>query len=239
MAKHALYFSHDSNARGDEKIVDLRMCLGWEGYGLYWAVVEMLSESTDYKMKTDYKRIAFALQSDSKSIKTVIEEHDLFVIEVDFFYSESLLKRMLMKESRSESARKSARARWDKKNKNANAKQTQCDGNAINKEINKEKKDVQKFALEQFNEFWQLYPKKKGKKNASTKFAILLKDKDFDFDAVIAILKRQVNQEQWTKQGGQFIPLPASWLNGELWNDDFGYINSQPSVQALPPLFKG
>jgi len=36
MKKEAYYFSHDSNARQDEKIIKLRMKLGWEGYGLYW-----------------------------------------------------------------------------------------------------------------------------------------------------------------------------------------------------------
>ena len=34
--------------------------------------------------------------------------------------------------------------------------------------------------------------------------------------AAIDIQKRSV---QWTKDSGQFIPHPATWLNGERWSD--------------------
>jgi hypothetical protein len=30
-----IYFSHDANARHDEKILELRAELGWEGYGTF------------------------------------------------------------------------------------------------------------------------------------------------------------------------------------------------------------
>ena len=45
MANEAYYFSHDSNARNDEKVLMLRAKHGWEGYGLYWALVEMMFEN--------------------------------------------------------------------------------------------------------------------------------------------------------------------------------------------------
>jgi hypothetical protein len=28
------------------------------------------------------------------------------------------------------------------------------------------------------------------------------------------------NSQQWTKDGGQFIPMPATWLNGRRWEDE-------------------
>jgi hypothetical protein len=117
MTKHALYFSHDSNARTDEKIVDLRMCLGWEGYGLYWAVVEMLSESTDYKMKTDCKRIAFTLGCSLEVADQIINNFNLFIIDGDCFSSESLNRRMELKSKKSDRAKRGAEARWHKKDK--------------------------------------------------------------------------------------------------------------------------
>jgi len=40
MKKEAYYFSLDSNARDDPKILQLRMEMGWEGYGLFWAIIE-------------------------------------------------------------------------------------------------------------------------------------------------------------------------------------------------------
>ena len=36
------YFNHDSAARNDYRIIKLRATLGYEGYGVFWAVLELL-----------------------------------------------------------------------------------------------------------------------------------------------------------------------------------------------------
>ena len=36
------YFPHDSNARNDVKLIKLRSKLDWEGYGIYFALIELL-----------------------------------------------------------------------------------------------------------------------------------------------------------------------------------------------------
>lgn len=41
MSKKAYYFSHDRNYRNSNKIIDLRMNHGWEGYGIYLVLLEM------------------------------------------------------------------------------------------------------------------------------------------------------------------------------------------------------
>lgn len=96
--KDAYYFSHDSNARQDEKIIALRMKLGWEGYGLYWALIEKLRDATNYMCVKDYNLIAFDLRSDAAKIKSIIEEFGLFAFTInetgECFYSMSLIKRM-------------------------------------------------------------------------------------------------------------------------------------------------
>lgn len=83
------YFSHDSAARDDEKILALRMKHGWEGYGLYWALVEKLREATDYKLTTDYNVIAYDLRVSSAIIKSIINDFGLFAFSDDgkYFYS--------------------------------------------------------------------------------------------------------------------------------------------------------
>jgi len=133
MKKEAYYFSHDSNAKDDPKILQLRMELGWEGYGLFWALIELLRNESDYRMRTHYKSIAFALQTQEDTIKKLINDFDLFAIDSDFigefFWSESLLKRMEMRESKSEKARQSAKKRWNQNN-DANAMRTHSEGNA-------------------------------------------------------------------------------------------------------------
>ena len=129
MKKEAYYFSHDANAKDDPKILRLRMDLGWEGYGLFWALVELLRNESDHRMRMHYKSIAFALQTHETSIEKIVNDYDLFCTDGHFFWSESLLKRMELKEERSEKARESAKKRWNRDN-DANAMRTHSERNA-------------------------------------------------------------------------------------------------------------
>jgi hypothetical protein len=148
----AEYFSHDYDTRSDERIIDLLSVHGWEGYGLYWAIVELLYQNDGF-LQLFYKRIAFALRANESNIKSIIEDFDLFVIDGDKFYSESVIRRLKQREEKSAKARKSAYARWG----DANALRTESDGNAIKerkgKEIKEKKEipafeDVKKYAIE-------------------------------------------------------------------------------------------
>ena len=114
MKKEAYYFSHDANAKDDPKILQLRMNLGWEGYGLFWGLIELLRNQPDYRMQKHYMSIAYALHTDQKKIESIVNDFDLFARDQEFFWSESLLKRMELKEERSEKMRNAARKRWDK-----------------------------------------------------------------------------------------------------------------------------
>ena len=40
-------------------------------------------------------------------------------------------------------------------------------------------------------------------------------------ETLVTALERQKCSKQWTKDGVQFVPHPATWLNGECWNDDY------------------
>ncbi len=126
MDKDAYYFSHDANAHHDPKIIKLRQKHGWSGYGIYWALVELLRNESDYKLTANYSLYAYALQTDEKCIKEVVEDFDLFVVENGNFYSASLLKRMEWKEAKSQKAREAADIRWKKKRKNKKVMRPQC-----------------------------------------------------------------------------------------------------------------
>lgn len=49
--KEAYYFSHDATAQDDEKIMNLMGHLSWKGYGLFWAIVEKISLSENFKIR--------------------------------------------------------------------------------------------------------------------------------------------------------------------------------------------
>ena len=114
------YFSHDINASRDPKLVRLRMKHKWEGYGLYWALIEKLSETSGYKLPLDLEVLSFDLRADAGILKSIINDFGLFVCTPKdeygcvYFYSESLLKRMEIKDAVSEKRREAGRKRWSK-----------------------------------------------------------------------------------------------------------------------------
>ena len=142
--KDTFYFSHDYNARNDIKIKRLIQKHGMAGYGLYWAIIEDLYQNAN-ALPTDYETIAFDLRSDIDSIRSIVNDFDLFVVKDDIFGSLSVERRIEERSAKSEKARKSAYERW---NKNANALQTHSDPNAIKERKGKE---IKRNNKEQFD----------------------------------------------------------------------------------------
>ena len=72
-----------------------------------------------------------------------------------------------------------------------------------------------------FEIFWAAYPKKKGKKQAIRAWEKIKPSPTIaEAEKLAQIVSMQARTPQWTKDGGEFIPLPATWLNGERWNDE-------------------
>jgi len=72
---------------------------------------------------------------------------------------------------------------------------------------------------EWFNSFWKIYPKKRGKGKAEESFAKKVTSQ-LIYDAVMAGLEKHLGCADWEKEGGQFIPNPATWLNQRRWEDE-------------------
>lgn len=120
--KESYYFSHDSNARNDVKIIKLRRQLGLEGYGLYWCLIEMLRDTPDYKLPIDaIDDIAFILNISKEKVETVINNYELFVVNEQQFFSERLIRNMEKyidtKKRLSEAGKIGMKNRYDKKDK--------------------------------------------------------------------------------------------------------------------------
>lgn len=69
-----------------------------------------------------------------------------------------------------------------------------------------------------FNEFWQEYPRKVNKKGAKRSFLRIQNLKN-EFENIMFSLKNFKNSKQWTRDGGQFIPHPQTWINQRRWED--------------------
>lgn len=135
--KDAYYFTHDSNARHDEKMLQLRSVYHAQGYGWFWILVEMMRDATAYRLQYDgkysFKAIAKELDCSEEQARQFVDdcinEFHLFVLEDGAFFSPSLIRRMLPMEQKREKARQSARARWNQAG-NANPIQTNNNGSA-------------------------------------------------------------------------------------------------------------
>ncbi|MBS1037199.1 helix-turn-helix domain-containing protein [Gluconobacter cerinus] len=69
---------------------------------------------------------------------------------------------------------------------------------------------------EEFDAFWAAYPRKDGKKNARAAFAKARKK--VSLERLVAAVKAYPFAEPTAR--GDFRPMPATWLNGERWEDD-------------------
>lgn len=136
------YFSHDFYARNDPKLKQISMTYGLEGIGLYWCVVEMLYEESGYLSETTIPAIAYDLRVTKETVDSLIDDFGLFVRDNGVFYSESILERLNVRNEKTEKAKKSAAARWEKSDSDANAMRTQCERNAIKEKKRKENKNT-------------------------------------------------------------------------------------------------
>ncbi len=135
MGKDTFYFSHDYNARNDEKIKELIFKHGMQGYGIYWSVIEDLYQNSNV-LRGNFARISLELQVDEKIVISVICEFDLFVFNGNNFSSLSVQKRLDERTSKSEKARLSVSKRWS----DTNVLRKQYDSNTIKESKVKEKK---------------------------------------------------------------------------------------------------
>lgn len=92
-------------------------------------------------------------------------------------------------------------------------------------ELSQSKQETER-ANERFARFWDTYPKKKGKADARKKFDKALKK--VDFAEMMNALNVQKASHDWTKDGGQYVPNPSTWLNQERWED----VVTTPPAQA-------
>jgi hypothetical protein len=72
-------------------------------------------------------------------------------------------------------------------------------------------------ARDEFDEFWEHYPKKTGKTAARREWD-RAKNRP-GMAVVLHALLQQKQSMQWLKDGGQYIPNPATWIHQGRWDD--------------------
>lgn len=226
MSKDAYYFSHDSNARNDLKIVKLRMKSGLEGYGLYWCVIEMLRESDRYELPLiDIDTICYELRVDVE-IFNLMFEFDLLSSNKKVFYSKSLKNRMLrldeIKQKRKIAGAKGGKSKASAKQVLSNSKASKVKhSKEDNSKEEQSKKEDSKILCDTdieiwptFQDFWNGYNKKAGSKEKCKK----------KFDSLSQEIKEQIMNHifEYVKATPDktFRANPETYLNQKRWENE-------------------
>ena len=162
--KKSFYFSHDTNAASDPKILQMLGVYGACGYGWFWMIIELLAEQSDYKLcignKYAYNAIALKTHCEAEQIKQFIADcineftdsngAGLFASDGGKIWSESLLDRMLMRDQKSAKAAEAANIGWKMRKQSegdANAMPAQCNEMKLNKSKQTNKRNERKYDI--------------------------------------------------------------------------------------------
>lgn len=98
-----------------------------------------------------------------------------------------------------------------------------------NREKEKEDAGTGFDAAAAFEIFYKAYPNKKNVKTARTRWEKMKVTPEL-YREIMEGLERAKNSQEWGKDGGAYIPHPATWLNGEGWKNEY-----KPLRQAAAP----
>lgn len=86
-----------------------------------------------------------------------------------------------------------------------------------------------------FDTFWKAYPRKVAKGAARTAWE-RTKSIRPSIDVLLQAIEQQKQQEQWQRDGGMFIPHPATWLRQERWEDEIHIDVNPKQSQTLAAI---
>lgn len=99
------------------------------------------------------------------------------------------------------------------------AQQVHTNKNVKNDKNVRNKEKIYKKENPSFLKFWACYPKKKSKTSALKAFEKINPDDEL-LCAMLSAVEIQKKSSDWVKDNGQYIPYPATWLNGSRWEDE-------------------
>ena len=103
------YFSHDFYPQRSKKIVLLIDDMGYEGYGLYWKIVEFMHCNELYV--GEEKLVAG--KEWAEKVKKILTEFNLFeIVEGNKYFSDRILENITQQEEKGKKAKQAIESRW-------------------------------------------------------------------------------------------------------------------------------
>lgn len=84
-----------------------------------------------------------------------------------------------------------------------------------------------------FGRFWAAYPKRKAKADAEKSWG-KIKPNEQLIDIILSSIDTATSSQEWQKEGGKYIPFPATWLNRQGWKDEYKEEYVKPKEEASP-----
>jgi Domain of unknown function (DUF4373) len=215
MKKDAYYFPHYSNARNDVKLLKLRRVLGLEGYGIYFCLLEILRDQTDFRYPLSaLSELEFELRVPKEKISTVIMDYGLFDVDKVGFFSPKLIQYLMPYIEKTERARFAANKRWSDANAHANALHLDMQGEERREEEKKEEENKADVLIwPTFEDFWNAYDKKQDRDKCEKKW------KKIDQGAREKIMEHLKLYVLSTPEK-TFRKNPATYLNNNSWENE-------------------
>ena len=90
----------------------------------------------------------------------------------------------------------------------------------------------------EFEEFWTEYPRKIGKADVWAIWQVINPSEKLRAK-IKATLTWQKESRDWKKDGGQYIPMPATWLNQGRWDDQPDNHHENDGMDGLRDFARG
>lgn len=233
------WFKHDSNAHIDAKLKKVKHKYGIVGYGLYWYCIELIA------MGVDRNNISFELEEDSETISLEwnldqlrVQEIMEYMVHLNLFENQDgritclkLAKRLDDTNSKNPEIKRVLDELADKPKPEEVPNEPDLLGDAPKDSAQIRSEEIRLEIKNKFNEFWMIYPNKQKKSIAQETWGKKITSLDQVEEIIEHVKKRKVSDQQWIKNNGQFIPLPTTFLNQKLWEDEYKVATHQAANQ--------
>lgn len=205
------WFKHMSNSRNDIFIQQLFDEFGHMGTSCWWMLVETVAENSGQPVTGKISIPPKILARNLRTSQTKAEQLLRFCqtngkVLVDFTVDSWDIELPKILEIR---------------DKYTNDLHMSYKSLTPNKKRREEKRTDKSVGTEKFDLFWSAYPRKIAKKYARKAWD-KLDVSDTLLTSILSSIETQTTTEAWRKDNGQFIPYPATWLNGGHWENEVG-----------------
>ena len=235
------WFRHDSNANLDEKLQEVLLDYGLEGYGLYWYCIELIvgktsSDNITFELKHDARVIARNTSSTPQRVEEMMKRFihlGLFENEDNKITCLKVAKRLMSSATSNPQMRsiiQDIKQRYDTAINTEHHDGVMTASKIISPDkirldnIDK-KTPIRAVAIDyDFEQFWLAYPKKKDKQKAK----LAWKKHKPPLDDVLVALSWQRELADWKKEDGKFVKYPERYITAGAWQDEQPVIDMNP-----------